>query len=204
MIRRIMLTACMLLPVWSAADIEKSAVIVQNGTHLMWWPKVGAPEGWHIEKGASQANAINILAPDGANFSNATTVIYAKAIYKPRDPGVKTLQALIDRDQAEFKQHKSQPEIRESTAMTIADGTPLSTWTYFPNGKGAKGNWEAVAYGEDGDYFVVFVMSSRTEQDYAANLPAFEKVVASYTREPKAVGDAEAAAPTPGGALPAH
>jgi hypothetical protein len=183
MIRRILIAACLLLPVCAQAEIEKTALTSQGGTRLMWWPKLVPAEGWQRDVGASQANAINVLVPDGANFGNAETVIYGRAIYKPRDPGLKSLQALIERDQADFRKRSPDLEIREAeAAVAIADGTALRSFTYVP-GAGARGNWEAVAYGEDGDYYLIFVMSSRSQKGYEAALASFRNMVASYTRE---------------------
>jgi hypothetical protein len=185
MLRRALVMACVLLPMGSVAEIEKNSVVSQGGLHLMWWPKVTAPEGWHLDKGASQANGINVVVPDGANFSNAETVIYGRALYKPRDPGVKSLQALIERDQAGFRKNSPALEIKATASLAIADGTAMQAFTYFPGADG-KGNWECVVYAEDGDYYLMFVVSARSQKGFDAARVAYEKVVASYTREPQA------------------
>lgn len=185
MFRRILVLACALLPMWSVAEIEKTSVASQGGMHLMWWPKVTAPEGWHLDKGASQANGINVAVPDGANFSNAETVIYGRAIYKPRDPGLASLQALIERDQAQFRKSSPDLQIKAVASLAIADGTAMQAFTYFPGAAG-KGNWECVVYAEDGDYYLMFVVSARSQKGFDAARAAYEKIVASYTREPPA------------------
>ena len=185
MLHRAILTLCLLIPMSSVAEIERIAVVNQGGTRVMWWPKVTPPQGWHQDKGASQANGFNVLVPDGANFNNAETVMYARANYKPRDPGVRSVQELIDRDQAQFRKSSPEMDIKESKAVTIADGTAMRSFTYAP-GKSGKGNWECVAYGEDGDYYLTFVVSSRSQKGFDAARSAYAAAIASYTRDPPA------------------
>lgn len=171
------------IPAHVAAEIEKNSVPSQSGMRLMWWPKVSPATGWHLDRNASLANGINLVIPDGASFANAETVIYARALYKPREPGTTSVQALIEKAQADFVRGQPGYEIKEAAAAPIADGTALRTFTFHPK---SRGNWERVAYGEDGEYYLLFVVSSRTRQGLEGANAAFEAAVKSYTREPAA------------------
>ena len=43
-----------------------------------------------------------------------------------------------------------------------------------------KGNWERVSYGEKGDFYLIFTVSSRTEQGYKVALSAYKQFVNGY------------------------
>ena len=72
--------------------------------------------------------------------------------------------------------------------MSNADGSSLATFTFFPE---QTGSWERVAYGEDGQFYLLFVVSSRTKSGYEGALSDFESAVRSYRREPEKVGTTE-------------
>jgi hypothetical protein len=203
MLRSVILISCALaLPLQARAEIEKFAVPTQTGTRAVWWPKLTPVEGWHHERNASLGNAINLLVPDGATFANAETVVYGRALYKPRDPATTSVQVLIDRAQADLRRATPDIGIAEAAPAVIADGTALRTFTFTPK---SSGNWERVAYGEDGDYYLLFVVSSRTRQGFEGAKVAFESIVKSYTREPQATASpaqAPAAAPATAAAAP--
>jgi hypothetical protein len=77
------------------AEIEKPAEVCDTGICLHWWPKLSLVAGWHQDSGSSKQYGVNAQAPDGYTFSNAETVIYAKAAYKPRIPKTKSLEMFI-------------------------------------------------------------------------------------------------------------
>jgi hypothetical protein len=70
----------------ASAEIEKVAIPTDNGLTLHWWPKLPDVAGWHFDREASYHYGFAAWAPDNFTFSNAETVIYARAVYKPRDP----------------------------------------------------------------------------------------------------------------------
>ena len=109
MTRMVIAAAILLAWVPVSAEIVKRANTCETGMCLHWWPKLPSVEGWHQELQASDANGMDIIAPDGFTFSNAQTVIYAKAPYKPRIPATKSLYDLIEGDKRDFRAWRRRP-----------------------------------------------------------------------------------------------
>src|SRR5882672_8774675 len=135
----------------SFADVEKIATMGQGGIALHWWPKVVVPDGWHHERGPSLQNGFNVLVPNGFDFSNAESVIYASALYKPREPKLKTLQALIDKDRRDFLGKDPTLAAKDADPIKSADGKAMRSVTFLPKG---KGNWEQITYGEETEFYL--------------------------------------------------
>ncbi|MBS1867898.1 MAG: hypothetical protein JSS69_18460, partial [Acidobacteria bacterium] len=86
----------------TSAEIEKTALMCGNEICFYWWPKLSPPKGWHQDQDMSYEIEANALVPDGSTFSKAETVMYAKALYKPRTPETKSVDQLIADDKNEF------------------------------------------------------------------------------------------------------
>lgn len=165
------------------AGIDKVAVPTDSGLKLMWWPKVTPPIGWHFDRGSSYYFAFNAMAPNGSTFSKAETVMYAKAAYKPRLSAVTTLQAFVDDDVASFKKEEPKIVIVHEPSIYSARGQQFQVVFYHPEA-GNPGNWEQVAYCEDGAYFLTFVVSSRTQGGLESAMPVFRSMLSSYSFGP--------------------
>lgn len=177
-------TALLLLTALSTtafSEIEKVAILCKTGICLYWWPKLPAISGWHHDQDASLYYGVNALAPDHFTFYNAEAVIYAKADYKPRIPETKNVDQLIASDEKQFTADNPNLTISEVSPLSTADKKKLRSVTFFPQG---KGNWERVSYGEEGDYFLVFTLSSTSRAGYDKALSAYEQLVGEYKENP--------------------
>lgn len=161
------------------AGLDKVAVPTGTGLKLMWWPKVTPPKGWHFDQGSSYYFSCNAMAPDGATFSKAETVMYAKADYKPRLPAPITLQAFVNNDMTSFKKETAKIVIVREPSLRFGKKQRCQLVFYHP-AMGSQGNWEQVAYCEDGAYFLTFAVSSRTHAGLQAAMPAFRSMFSSY------------------------
>jgi hypothetical protein len=123
----------------------------------------------------------NALVPDGHAFADAESVICARALSKPRTPETKSLEGLIEADKAEFRAHDSTIKIEESKPVATADGRKLRTFEYTPTG---AGSWERVAYGEEGDFYLLFTVSARSEGAYKAAQKVYEDLIERYRAKP--------------------
>jgi hypothetical protein len=123
------------------------------------------------------ANGVNVQVPDGFTFSNAETVIYAKASYKPRIPETTSLEIFINNDKADFLKDDPTIAITKVPGLKTSDGKALETYTFFPK---VKGNWEEVSYGEEVDFYLIFTISSRSHAGFLATLPVYEQYIARY------------------------
>ena len=150
----------LLLSVAARAEIEKNAAPCETGFCLYWWPKLPQLKGWHQDKEQSYQNGVNALSPDGSSFADAETVIYANAIYKPRTPKTKSLDMFITDDKKRFFDSDPGVAITEVTELLTGDAKKFRSFTFSPK---SKGNWEQVSYGEEGDYYLTFVLSSRSK-----------------------------------------
>lgn len=159
------------------ADIEKIAIPGEKGMSFYWWPKLPSVAGWHQDQDSSFRYSVNALAPDSGTFSNAETVMYAKASFKPRIPEIKSLEMLIASDKEDFLKNVPGVEIQEAKSLTTADGKQFKSFTYFPKG---SGNWERVTYGEEGEFFLIFTISARSRAGYDANAQVYEKLIELY------------------------
>jgi len=161
------------------AEIEKIAIQSGKGISLYWWPKLAPVKGWHQDREYSVRYSANALAPDGFTFKDAETVMYVSALYKPRIPETKSLEALIENDRKNFEANVPGVSIQEVAPLSTADGQKLRSFTFFP-AKG--GNWERVSYGEEGEFYLIFTVSSRSQSGFNAVLSAYEKLAASYKK----------------------
>ena len=174
----LLLIIALLFAVPSAqADIEKIAIPGEKGMSFYWWPKLPSVAGWHQDKDSSFHFSVNALAPDNSTFSNSETVMYAKAIFKPRDPEMKSLEMLIARDKKDFLANVPGVEIREVKSLVTADGKQFKSFLFIPKG---SGNWERVTYGEEGEFFLIFTVSSRSKSGYDAMESTYEKLIGLY------------------------
>src|SRR5215469_16965008 len=147
----------------AAAEIEKTSLICKSSICFYWWPKLPDLKGWHQDRDGSYEISANVLIPDGSTFANAKTVIYAEALYKPKAPELTSIESLIKSDKKQFLAGKPDTLVEQSADLVTGDGLKLKSFTFFPK---KQGDWEKVSYGEEGDFYLTFTVSSRNEQAY--------------------------------------
>lgn len=163
------------------AEIYKTAVPSESGMKFYWWPVLPKIKGWHHERNFSLMYSSNTQAPDGFTFVNSESVIYAKAIFKPRRKNIKSLNELIESDKNEFIKNNKNLIINEVNSLTTSDGNKLKSFTFSPK---VKGNWERVSYGEENDFYLIFTLSSRSKNGYSESLKDYEKFISNYKQNP--------------------
>lgn len=181
--KRIVLTLLLAsLSLSAIAEIYNMAIPDERcGTMCFyWWPVLPTIDGWQQDMPNSYHYSANAQAPIGQSFSNAESVIYAKALYKPRIPETKSLSQLIENDQKDFKQN-SNPAITQLESVISGDGKELESYQFFPRG---KGNFERVSYGEEGEFYLVFTLSSRSKKGYESSMPAYFQFIGQYHEKP--------------------
>jgi len=173
--------ACVAATTTAMAEIEKVATTDTGNLSMRWWPKLTPPKGWKHDRPHSVSYGINALAPQRGNFGSARTVMYAKAIPKPREPELKSVEMLMERDKRKALANNPGVAVASGAPLKTADGKTLPSITYAPKG---EGNWERVAYGEEGDFYLLFALSSRTRAGYDGAMKSFEALVGSYREKP--------------------
>ena len=149
----------------------------ESGLRLMWWPKVSPPTGWHFDQDLSHHYAFKAFAPNDSTFADAETVIYARANFKPRTPEIKNVEALIEQDISGI----SHVVAERMKPLLSRNGQTFEVVSFSPK---TDGNWERVAYGEETEYYILFTVSSRTEEGLSRAIPTFQSLVASYESGP--------------------
>jgi len=170
-----------LLPVSASAEIEKIAMPCEQKLCFYWWPELPDVQGWHQDREHSYMCGANAQAPDGFTFGNAEAVVYAKALYKPKIPKTESLETLIKDDKEQFLSKDPNMMVSEVDPLITGDGQVLKSFTFFPKG---EGNWEQVSYGEEGDFFLVFAVSSRTKEGFNKVLGAYKQFISQYREKP--------------------
>ena len=161
----------------AAAEVEKIATACDDRLCFHWWPKVQPPVGWKQDREQSFRYNFNALAPSGSTFAQAETVMYANAVFKPRVPEASSLASFVEQDQAKFA--AAGFGIRPDAPLRIASGKTAASWRLEPK---PNGQWERIFYFEEGEYYMVFVISSRTSAGLQANMASFEALVAGYSQ----------------------
>ena len=163
------------------AEIEKIAIPGEDGSSLYWWPKLNQIESWHHDRGASLQTSSNVLVPDGFSFANSEIVMYARALFKERIPEIHSIEELIESNKASFLGKIPDLEIEEVAPMVTGDGVELRSLTFAPT---SQGNWERVSFGEEGDFYLVFVVSSRSEDGYEKSAEPYKRMIGEYKENP--------------------
>jgi hypothetical protein len=161
----------------AAAEMEKNAVAGTQGIQLFWWPRLPAVEGWIHDRPTSLQYGAYMLVPRGKTFAEAEAVIYAKAMYKPRAPQISSLGQLIERDRKEFEDQPGGAKARDAERLYTADAQPLACLLFEPTG---GGNWERVCYLEEGDYYVLFTLSSRSRAAFESTMKTYVTLINRY------------------------
>ncbi len=180
--KRLVILALLALSSTAFAEIEKFATPSDSGITFQWWPKVTPPKGWHHDEGSSRHFSFNAIAPDGSTFSKAETVLYAQANFKPRSPEIKTLKAFIEGDVARLRAEEPEIIITPEPDMQGKDGLVFKVMRFEP--KSGIAAWERIAYADDGEYFLIFGVSSHSRHGLESSSEAFKALIESYTPEP--------------------
>jgi hypothetical protein len=169
-----------------SAEIYKLAIPSDQGIELHWWPQLSVPDGWVHDEGASRSTGTNILVPKGQSFSEAPAVMYGEALYKPRMPEVRSLDQLVSEDKRKFQAHVPGILILPLPPLKNGDGRSLRCFSYSPPQRDAgKVSWEWTAYSEEGDFYLIFVVSAKSEAALKTALPSFRRVIATYKEKGK-------------------
>ena len=149
-----------------------------GGATCLWHePTVHAPKGWEFKETASSRYHARAFAPVGSNFANATAVMYAKAVPKEGQPA--TLAAFMAQDIASFRAKDAKLQVKTGLGYPDGDGHRLPAVQLFP-GQGSGQQWQTIAYGEEGAFYLVFSLSGSGVLEHDSAVPAFQAMLASY------------------------
>lgn len=159
------------------AEMEKIAHDCDQGICFAWWPIIHELSGWHQDKEASLNYGFNAIVQDGLQFTDAEVVMYVIAPYKPRIPEDKTLTEHIENDRKSFLEDIPDLQIVETESVLTKDGQRLRSFLFLPR---TRGQWERVSYGEEGDFYISFVVSSRTKNGMDETMKDYLRLIGQY------------------------
>ena len=133
--------------------------------------------GWTRDDDASQRFGVTVLVSANSSIATTPAVMYRKQIDKQRLLDGLSLAQLIADDRSEFEINAPDIVVEEVAPLRDSKGSRVTCIAYSP---ADAGNWERVAYVEDGDFYLVFTVSASSEASLKNALPAFGKLVGSY------------------------
>ena len=150
---------------------------------MCFWrrPIVGPPPGWVRDEEAGQHFRFNAFARKGEEFTKANAVLYANAVYRKNAPA--SLDAHIAEDRKRIVKGDPRAKFTETKSVQNADGKTLRTYSFVPSTK--DDSWETVAYDEEGDYYLRFILSAQTKAAHDKALADFVAFVRGYSKTPK-------------------
>lgn len=170
----------LLLPCTVAAGIYKQAVHEKSATKHYEWPILPQLPGWVHDEAASRRYDSNFLVPRRQTFTTAPAVIYARALYKPKMADIGSVEQLMAADQRQAAHDAPGVHISEQAALQDRDGTGFRCVSFAPP---AEGSWEVVAYGEEGDYYLIFTVSASSPVALEKALPDFKQLISRYKKK---------------------
>lgn len=162
------------------AEVERFALMRKPSIQFVWWPKIAPPPGWIQDRGSSEHYGMNAITQVGKSFNDADTILYARAEYKPQVPDAKSLAEYIARDREGALSQVPDLKITAGNRIITKEGVALDTLIFSPV---SVGNWERMAFMEEGDYFFTFAISARTSTGYLKHQQVFEQWIAAYKRK---------------------
>jgi hypothetical protein len=165
----------------AAAAIETVPIETRSGTAQRWWPKVTPPKGWHHDRPHSLNYNLNAMAPEGDSFASAEAIMYARAVKRVSDASIATVEDFIARERKSFLARTPDYTIKEDKPLITKEGLRLRTFNFTPK---TDGNWERVAYGEEDDHYILFVVSARSRKAFDGALKPWQGMVWQYRRAP--------------------
>ncbi len=142
---------------------------------------LSAPKGWiaDSESGKSQGLPF-VFYPKGSSWQKGIVGMYATVYPKAENGG--TLEKFIERDISDFKSKSEKLKVTTADALTTvkdAQGKERKVEVRYFTGD-QFGNYEAVAYIDEGKSVVSIILTSKTQEGFEASLPAFKELVTSY------------------------
>ncbi len=149
----------------------------KSGKCHHWWPKISAIEGWH-EEDASEIN-LATLVQDGFKLENAPVILYANAVHKSNFPDTKSVDDFIAKDRG-----NSNSVTSDEGTMKTGDDQELRVISFFPSKQEKEGKWEMVAYGNEGDFYLILAVATKSEADLKKAKDDYKTFVEAYKAKP--------------------
>lgn len=133
---------------------------------------VSAPTGWIFDSTSGISQGLQkVMYPEGSTWADSRQMMYVNTgIMEPGE----TLQKFIQADIETFIKNSPDIKVEKMKNLTIQGGIKAEVREFT----GEKwGNFERIAYVQKGSGVAMYVLSSKTRNDYEKSIDAFEKMV---------------------------
>ena len=153
-----------------------------GGSGIIYGPRhafmVEAPPGWVLDNQAGRARGlVAVFYRAGQSWQGGDAVMYVNTAVPDSGSVADPLRVIAD-DSLRFTQQARGIRIELAPSLRTRDGR-VSHVRYFSGDP--DGNWEAVAYIAETTVTPLLVLTARTRVAFRAALPAFSRLVQSYS-----------------------
>jgi hypothetical protein len=159
-----------LMPVTARAEVEKVEMKCEKGPCVKWFPKVTPPRAWHYDEDESAEQGVKVFAPDDMHSDMR---MYTYAIQKTDKPALRTLDDVIVHEKENYKEGQAM----EGKPLSTLDGKKLRTFLYATKG---EIRWDQASYGEEGQFYVVFAITTNGLYELTRYVNDYSSFVGSY------------------------
>ena len=158
-----------------SAEVENIATPDAECNCIRFWhrPKIVAPTGWTIDDEAGNYHQIAALAPGNASFDDSQVVMYARAIRKSDQHT--NLRSFVQAAADTQRQANATNKIISRGSLKRGDKTEFLLVEVTPR-PSPQANFDYIAYGEEGEFWIAYVISARdikTREKYAPTFRSF-------------------------------
>lgn len=160
----------------ASARVETLAIPCAEERICLWdRPVLAAPAEWELLQEQSRTSHVSVYGPSDASSESPAAFMIARAVRRIEN---QTRQQFIDLELDYALSHQLDLHAEPTDSLLLE---PHNDWLMYRIAS-ARDNSPVVsmAFGEDGDFHVVLVMSSRSDKVHAALLPKFHDWIVRY------------------------
>lgn len=136
------------------------------------------PAGWESAWTKAEEQHLKvILVPNGGDWENSKTVMYSNVVY-PNTMKGETIFDIIDFDISMYKMADPDMDLEDGDRIMVNRGQGVAMVIKIMSP--ATGNYQAIAYINEGDKIPFVVLSSLDKESFDRDYPMFEQLVSSY------------------------
>ncbi|MCB0278211.1 MAG: hypothetical protein KDD94_01825 [Calditrichaeota bacterium] len=173
-----------LLQISYSQKLQKNAIV--HGKNLAY--QITAPSGWLLDiYSGLNDNLPAVLYKPGSNWKTAKTVMYTNVAYL--EESNQSYQTVIESDLKRFREGSAKILIEQKEPIEFSEVNKKADVYYFLDSD--KLQFEAVAYLQEAKVVMMFVMASKSEDEFYENLDSFREFTLSCIFLTDRVGESE-------------
>jgi len=172
MFRKFLGVVCLCIFLGSAPAFAQE----EGGGGIVYGSEIGvlvsAPEGWIFDSKSGVSQGLYaVMYPKGSTWSNSNAMMYVNIVISNDS----SLDTFIAGDVEVFKKNSPKIVVEKAKPISLTGGLSAEVRLYSGD---QWGNYECVAYASKGKSVAIYVLSSRSKEDFKKSLDAFRAMVA--------------------------